>query len=237
MEIGKSTKLNPFLKEIWAVKYGTEAAQIFVARDGYRKSAQANTDYDYHFADAVHENDDLKIVNGEITHSYSLAGRGQLVGAYAIAKRKSSTKPVFNYVEFREYYQGNKKNGEVQMRFDKYKNQQVPKKETLWDTKPATMIKKVAEAQVLRMAFQELFAGTYDESEVFTEQAKVEEVKVNVEEIIKTINEVETQEEFKKVISELSKVTGLTESDKVKIKEVVMIKKKILTTPSESIQS
>lgn len=36
---------------------------------------------------------------------------------------------------------------------------------SLWVTKPETMIKKVAEAQVLRMTFVEEFNGTYDESE------------------------------------------------------------------------
>ncbi len=35
----------------------------------------------------------------------------------------------------------------------------------VWVGKPATMIKKVAEAQGLRASFQELFAGTYEESE------------------------------------------------------------------------
>jgi hypothetical protein len=28
--IGKATKLNPFLREIWAVKYGKQAASIFI---------------------------------------------------------------------------------------------------------------------------------------------------------------------------------------------------------------
>jgi hypothetical protein len=39
--------------------------------------------------------------------------------------------------------------------------------QALWKDKPETMIKKVAEAQCLRMAFQELFGGTYCESEMY----------------------------------------------------------------------
>src|ERR1700722_15214055 len=62
-EIGKSTGLNPFLRELWLVKYGTAAASIFIGRDGYRKSAQACKDYDYHMADAVYENDEFSIAN------------------------------------------------------------------------------------------------------------------------------------------------------------------------------
>ncbi|MBI2550835.1 phage recombination protein Bet [Candidatus Uhrbacteria bacterium] len=150
VQIGQATHLNPFLREIWAVKYGTSPAQIFIGRDGYRKAAQSNPDYDYHLADAVYQNDDFKIEDGEVRHTYSGKDRGALVGAYCVVKRKSSTKTMFNFVDIKEYSTG----------------------KSLWVGKPATMIKKVAEAQGLRMAFQQLFAGTYDETEAWEEPAK-----------------------------------------------------------------
>ena len=150
VQIGQATHLNPFLREIWAVKYGTNPAQIFIGRDGYRKAAQANPDYDYHLVDAVYQNDDFKIEDGEVRHTYSGKDRGALVGAYCVVKRKSSTKTMFNFVDIKEYTTG----------------------KSLWVGKPATMIKKVAEAQGLRMAFQHLFAGTYDEAEAWEEPAK-----------------------------------------------------------------
>ena len=143
VQIGQATHLNPFLREIWAVKYGTNPAQIFIGRDGYRKAAQGNPDYDYHLVDAVYQNDDFTIEDGEVKHTYSIKQRGALVGAYCLVKRKSSSKTMFNFVDLKEYTTG----------------------KSLWVGKPATMIKKVAEAQGLRMAFQQLFAGTYDESE------------------------------------------------------------------------
>jgi len=143
LNIGKSTGLNPFLREIWAVKYGQNPASIFIGRDGYRKSAQSDEDYDYHVADAVYSKDEFKVEDGIAKHNYSLSDRGVLVGAYCAVKRKSSSKPNFVYVELKEYTTG----------------------QSLWAKKPATMIKKVAEAQGLRMTFQELFAGTYEESE------------------------------------------------------------------------
>lgn len=143
--IGKATQLNPFLKEIWCVKYGNAPASIFIARDGYRKSAQQNKDYDYHHVDAVYSNDEYHYhpVTGDIHHKYNFKDRGELIGAYGLVKRRSSTRPHYVYVELREY----------------------DKKQSNWKSMPATMIKKVAEAQCLRMAFQELFSGTYDESE------------------------------------------------------------------------
>ncbi len=165
LQLGISTGLNPFLREIWAVKYGTNPASIFIGRDGYRRSAQNHPEYEYHFADAVYANDVYKIVNGEVTHEYTLKDRGALVGAYCIVKRRNSGRAAITFVELKEYYQGNKlPDGSIK------KNKYGDMKPTLWDTKPSTMIKKVAEAQGLRASFQELFAGTYEESENWNEE-------------------------------------------------------------------
>lgn len=150
VNMGIATQLNPFLKEIWAVKYGSSPANIFIGRDGYRKAAQRSPEYDFHFVDAVYSGDTFTVENGEVKHNYKLVGRGSLMGAYATAKRKNSTKGSFVFVELSEY----------------------DTKQSVWKTKPATMIKKVAEAQVLRMTFQELFAGTYDESEQWENKKK-----------------------------------------------------------------
>lgn len=145
MEMGKAMRLNPFLREIWAVKYGNNAASIFIGRDGYRKNAQSHPNYDYHLADAVYSNDHFEVTNGIVNHKYNLKDRGQLLGAYCIVKRKTSSNVIYTFVELAEYDL----------------NQGV------WKQKKSTMIKKVAESQCLRSAFQELFAGTYDESEQF----------------------------------------------------------------------
>lgn len=164
--IGQATGLNPFLREIWAVKYGGNPASIFIGRDGYRKAAQRDPEYDYHILDAVYQNDDFKVENGEIRHTYSIKDRGDLIGAYCTVKRRSATKPTFTFIDFNEYYQGNKdEDGKIKKKYDRFKKQYVDMGETLWDSKPATMVKKVAEAQGLRMAFQSMFAGTYAEDE------------------------------------------------------------------------
>lgn len=169
-KIGQATNLNPFLRELWAVKYGNTPAQIFIGRDGYRKVAQSQSDYDYHYADAVYANDTFTIKNGEIDHQYKLTDRGQLIGAYCVVKRKSSSRASYVFVDVTEYYQGNKKtDGTTKKKYNAQKREYYDMGETLWDTKPATMIKKVAEAQALRAAFQGLFAGTYEESEKWEE--------------------------------------------------------------------
>jgi len=148
VQMGKATGLNPFLREIWAVKFGNNPAQIFVGRDGYRKSAQSYPKYDYHYAEAVYSNDYFKSQDGVYHHEFNLKDRGELVGAFCNVKRKDSTRPISVFVEFKEY----------------------DLKQSIWKTKPATMIKKVAESQALRMAFQEKFAGTYEENELDNEE-------------------------------------------------------------------
>jgi len=205
VQLGKATGLNPFLKEIWAVKYGNNPAQIFIGRDGYRKSAQDDPEYDYHLVDAVYSNDDFVMSEGQVTHRYKLADRGDLVGAYCVAKRKSAEKSMFIFVELSEYNT----------------------KKSLWAGKPATMIKKVAEAQCLRMAFQARFAGTYSEFEKWEIDAPVvKQVQVkgvaglknrlgliehNVDDVITKIKSAETIEELK-VAAE--PINHFTEEDK-----------------------
>lgn len=155
IEIAKVTKLNPFLREIWAVKYGNNPAQIFIGRDGYRKSAQSDPNYDYHHVDAVYNNDEFHydFDSAKLHHKHDFKNKGELIGAYCLVKRRNSTKPIYVYVELDEY----------------------DKKQSVWKEKKSTMIKKVAEAQCFRMAFQELFAGTYDESEDWNIKSKLQE--------------------------------------------------------------
>ena len=143
-EMGKALGLNPFLKEIWAVKYGTSAASIFIARDGFRKIANENPLYVYHISDVVYSNDEFyRDSDGEVVHKYNLKDKGEISFAYALVYKKGVKKPYYVRVSFREYSTG----------------------KSLWGSKPETMIKKVAEAQCLRMAFPSSFSGLYDESE------------------------------------------------------------------------
>lgn len=148
--LGIATGLNPFRKEMWVVKYGSQAAQIFVARDGYRIIALNHPDYDYHQCDCVYENDSFEVIAGEVHHRYSLKDRGKIMGAYCITKRKSSSKAVYHFVKFAEYNTG----------------------KSLWISKPETMIKKVVEGHALRASFQDVLGGTYIPEEVPEEMAQ-----------------------------------------------------------------
>lgn len=149
--LGKAAGLNPFLREIWSVKYDERSpAQVFIGRDGYRKAAQAHHEYDYHQCDAVYENDIFEVQDGIVKHAYKLTQRGVLIGAYCIAKRHKSSRPMYVFVEVKEYSTG----------------------KSVWSQKPATMIKKVAESQCLRACFQDLLGGTYGEEEMPNNQTE-----------------------------------------------------------------
>lgn len=149
VQLGRATQLNPFMREIWAVKYKQGVpASIFLGRDGYRKAAQRQKDYEYHQVNAVYSKDEFRIVNDEIQHNYGFSNRGDLIGSYCIVKRKSSYKYTYVMVTMEEY--------------------SLP--QSLWKTKPETMIKKVAEAQALRQSFQEVLSGTYSDAEMPQEE-------------------------------------------------------------------
>lgn len=70
-------------------------------------------------------------------------------------------------VYFNEYYAGNRNpDGSIK------KTANGPKKETLWDTKPRTMIAKVAEMHALRKACPEELSQAYVEEEMIKETTK-----------------------------------------------------------------
>lgn len=147
VELGIATGLNPFLREIWLVKYDKNAAaQIFIGRDGYRKSISKNNNYRGHHSDAVYSNDDFcfDLTKGEVKHTYNLKDRGKLLGAYSVVHMQNVPRPYYVFVELSEYDLNH----------------------SLWKTKKATMIKKVAECQAIRMADSCTFGGTYSEDEM-----------------------------------------------------------------------
>jgi len=161
VSLGMGLGANPFTREIWAVKYDeTKPASIFCGRDFYRKKAQELSEYDGHYADTVYSNDKFHVTNGEPEHTYDLTDRGDLIGAYCIVRRKTTSQAFYTFVLLSEY----------------------DKKQSLWSKMPDTMIRKVAEAQGLRGCFQGTFAGTYDESEAWTKKDNTSGHKPHVDE-------------------------------------------------------
>lgn len=122
--------LDPFKKEIWFTKYGSQT-NIMTSRDGYLKYAHTNPEFGGLISFVVHEGDDFEIDAGEykITHRFG-SKRGKIMGAWARCDRKG-IRPFISYVSFEEY------------------NQNSP----IWRKYPSAMIQKVAEVFVLKRAF------------------------------------------------------------------------------------
>lgn len=146
LETCKQYHLNPFTKEAYLIHYdnknGDTASTIVLGKTCYMKMAEAHPQYDGFEAGLILQDD----VAGEIYHREgSIIYEGEtLLGGWAKTYRKDRSRPFYEEVSFSEY----------------------DTKKSLWVTKPATMIRKVALVHTLREAFPATFGGLIDESEV-----------------------------------------------------------------------
>lgn len=148
LNLCKYQRLNPFLREAYIIKYGTQPATIVVGKETFTKRAKRNADYRGFQAGII----SLDSETGQLayrTGSFYLPGE-RVVGGWAKVFVNGWDAPVEAQVSYDEYV-GRKKDGEI--------NSQ-------WKGKPGTMIRKVALVQALREAFPEDFAGMYDSAEI-----------------------------------------------------------------------
>jgi phage recombination protein Bet len=215
LNVAKMSGLNPLRKEIWAVKYDGRDPQIFVGRDGYRTLLGRNPDYDFTLVDAVYSNDvfERNAENHHVMHKYNLQDRGKLLGAYAIVKLKSKSRPAYIFVPIEEY-----------------KKKNYSGKPGLWDTHPSTMIKKVAESQAIRLAIPEQTNGTYcpeefDRDSLDVDQKIMPRVKQAVPKTIATPNQEIIEHEDpvikKEKIENLKELLLKTQRDQDRITQVL----------------
>lgn len=153
MGMCKANKLNPFNKDAYLIKYGSQPASMIISKDVFFKRAIENPMYNGMESGICVEK------NGEIItragHVY-IKETETLLGAWCKVYRKDWEFPVYQEVNFDEYA-GRTKTGELNSN---------------WKTKPAVMITKVAEATALRKAFTDCMQGMYIAEEV-EEQPKV----------------------------------------------------------------
>lgn len=140
--------LNPFLREVYLIKFGSSPATMVVGKDAITKRAMRNPKYAGQQAGVVvftPETGDLDYRTGSLI----LDGE-QLVGGWAKVYVKGYDVPIEAVVSYSEYV-GTDRDGKV--------NSQ-------WSKKPATMIRKVALVQALREAFPEDLGGMYSSEEM-----------------------------------------------------------------------
>lgn len=138
--------LNPLAKDCYMTSYrnrdGSTSVSVITSKDYFVRTATQQPDFDGMEAGVV-------VINREGEMEYregSLVGKQteRLVGGWATVHSKNRAHPSKAVVSLDEYDQGR----------------------SLWKTKPATMIRKVALVQAIREAYPEKFGGVYDSSEI-----------------------------------------------------------------------
>lgn len=143
----KFSQLNPWLREAYCIKYGTEPATMVVGKEAFMKRAENHPQFDGFEAGIIvqYENGEIENRNGTFMTKDDI-----LLGGWAEVYRKDRSHSIRAEVSFEEYA-GRKKDGSL--------NGQ-------WTKKPATMIRKVALVQALREAFPAALGGMYSAEEI-----------------------------------------------------------------------
>lgn len=148
LNLCKYQKLNPLTKEVYLVKYGNQPATIITGKDALLKRAMRNPKYAGHQAGVVVRNNETKELEYRI--GSLVLDTETLVGGWAKTFVKGFEQPIESSVSINEYI-GFTKEGNVN---------------SMWSSKPGTMIRKVALVTSLRESFPEDLGEMYDSSEM-----------------------------------------------------------------------
>lgn len=147
--------LNPLARDAYLVKYGDGPASTIVSKDFYVRAATQQPTYKGMRAGVV-----VITREGELVEREGALVGGQtekLVGGWAEVHDSRWAVPVRAVVGMDEYNSG----------------------KSLWRSKPATMIRKVALVQALREAYPAQFAGLYDTAEMGRSEIEIEPTEVS----------------------------------------------------------
>lgn len=155
MELCKAQKLNPFIREVYLIKFGTSPANIVVGKDVFVKRAYRNPNFDGMRAGIVVIRQD----GGMDYREGSMEIPGEtLIGGWCQVYLKDIPHPVRSEVGLKEY----------------------SKSQATWKQMPYVMIRKCAVVTALREAFPEDLAGMYDSAEIQNVPDKLPEKEVKV---------------------------------------------------------
>ena len=133
--------LNPWTRECYLIKYGTQPATLVTGKEAFMKRAEKDPNFDGFEAGIIVQSDEgISYRPGAV-----LAPGESVLGGWAEVFRKDRSRGYRIEISFEEYA-GRKKDGSL--------NGQ-------WSSKPATMIRKTALVQALREAFPTNLGGMY----------------------------------------------------------------------------
>lgn len=143
LNLCKYQRLNPFLREVYLIKYGSSPATMVTGKETFLKRAMKNPKYKGH--------------ETLITDDGQVATAKVYVDGYVVPITVSVD--FVEYVGMKDEYQYDPKQGKSVATGKKVPN-------GMWATKPKTMLKKVALVQALREAFPDDFGGLYSQEEI-----------------------------------------------------------------------
>jgi phage recombination protein Bet len=157
MALCQKQHLNPFTKDVYIVKYGSNPAAIITSKETFTRRAADNPKFKGMKAGVT------VIANGQlIRRDGSLVlPQDQLVGGWCSVKVDGYDDPIFDEVALAEYSTG----------------------KANWVKMPGTMIRKVAMCHALREAFPSDFQGLYGEEEIAQSQAPAPVAAARVESV------------------------------------------------------
>lgn len=147
MNLCKFSGLNPWAKEAYCIKYGSEPATMVVGKEAYLKRAEANESFDGFESGVIVYNPAEQAIEHR-AGSVKLPEE-EIIGGWAKVYRSDRTHPYVAEVGFDEYA-ARKKDGSLN---------------SMWSKKPGTMVRKTALVQALREAFPSSFGGAFTEEE------------------------------------------------------------------------
>lgn len=155
LELCKYQHLNPFIREVYLIKYGNSPATMVTGKEVFTKRAAKNPRFDGFEAGII-----VRLENGAIDHREGamLYDKEKLLGGWARVYLKATRVPVYAEASWKEY----------------------GKNIGSWKSIPETMIRKVALVQALREAFPDEFQGLYDMSEMGTDDDAIPSAHVEV---------------------------------------------------------
>lgn len=167
-------KLNPFLREAYLVKYGNADASIVTSIDLLKKRAFRNEHFKGYKAGII-----ALAENGTVTErigTFKLPTE-KIVGGWA--KVETDNNGEFEMSVSMDEYIQKKKDGTVN---------------SMWSSKPGTMVRKVALAHTLREAFPEELAQLYVSEEMPVSESDLSREVIEVDERPEEVIEVEVKE-------------------------------------------
>ena len=135
-ELCKAQKLNPLIKEVYFIKYGSSPAAVVINVDTFVSRANEHPDYDGYTAGWI--------IGTEADPKMTEMPFGKLIGAWCKVGRKGKTHAVAATVRFEAFDTGKSR----------------------WKIDPWGMIQKCAIAAAHRKAYPKAFTGLYEWSEM-----------------------------------------------------------------------